>query len=159
MNKKIVQISAVVGAVFLFTGCTTINVVNTTNGPVFVKVKTPDSSGYQVQKLGPQGSVSLVSWVGGTFSAVVVPDQAYTKTLKEIRDELETQMILNATTTDPDAMFALLDQLKSLQTEIKRIEESGSACVGHVGDYGTGGIAVSYDFQQNKYTAVCASGE
>lgn len=103
-------------AISLLTGCASVTVENTSDiVPAVIKLKVPDSTGYDVMRIAPGNAVGLVSIVGGAYSLVVIPDQEYTAKLDKLRDDIETKLILHATEIDPDSMFALTDALKDLQ--------------------------------------------
>lgn len=155
-TKPILFVCLLVSA-FVLSGCASVYVTNTSSrNSAVVKFKVPDSSGYEVAKLGASNTVGEISWVGGTYSVVVVPNEPYLAALNSLRNKIETDIFLHATTIQPDDLFALLDELKSLQREIDRMS-IGAACAGHVGDYADVTAVVHWDDDAQKWTAVCPS--
>lgn len=158
--KKHIALGVLALATTLLTGCASVNVENITPSgvPAIIKLKVPDSTGYEVIKLEPGDIVVIDSVVGGAYSLIVLPDQDYLKLADNARDKLETSAILNATTTDPNDMLAILDILKGMQTTIDKMKSGSAACAAHLGDYESAYASVGWDQLNKQWTASCGSG-
>lgn len=146
-------------AATVLTGCASITVENENYGvSAIVKLKVPDSTGYEVVKLGSGEAVSRVSIVGGAYSLIVLPDQEYLAKADALKDKLETTLILKATKTDPDTMFIVLDILKSASKSIENMKAGSAACASHLGDYQEAYATVAWNEAEKEWTAACGNG-
>lgn len=157
--KKGIVFVAVTLATTVLSGCAAITVENdSVSVPAIVKLKVPDSSGYEVIRLGAGGAVTRVSIVGGAYSLIVLPDQEYLAKADALKDKLETTAILKFTQTDPEDMFTVLQILKSASQSIENMKAGSAACAAHVGDYEDAYASVNWDEPAKHWIASCSNG-
>lgn len=135
--------------------CTYVEVANTANETALVKVNMPDGSA-PVRFIDAGSSTSFMTAQGGRYTLAVLPNQQYVEMLNGLKAMIAFQLFSTTPPTEAGLMD-LMDQIISLDEQIRKELETKASCGNRVADFSIAqaGVALNGD----TWSATCGEGK
>ena len=138
----------------LLSGCSFIRILNNSDAPITVLVRSPDSGKGYTRNLRPEQVVDVFSSYGGRYTVTVILTERYKQTLDDIRNTISERLFKERATLTGEEVTRLVNNLNQVEQLIDDLAKPGATCSGQLPDFDTVVVVAIWDTSLNDYEPI-----
>lgn len=152
--KPVFFIVVVLLSIFL-SGCSFVEVFNSSEVGARVIVTVPGSSGGSSKFVQPQESADFFSSTSGVYTIQVLIDKSYTDLVVNLRNELSDRIWNQRETLTGNEIAHLIERINGLNKELNTLANLGASCQGNLPEDETVVVVLSWDKESWNWILSC----
>jgi hypothetical protein len=139
----------------VLTGCSEVVVHNLSELQVRVLVRVPDEARGHTRVVRPADTEAFFSTTGGRYTVTTLPDEEYRQLLLDLQAEVGRRLFEERATLSAADVGRLVETLSSVDSQLDRMGEEGASCQGHVPDFESVAVILTWDIGTSKWVLSC----
>jgi hypothetical protein len=142
------------GAFFL-SGCSFVNIQNVSDINATVQVRVPDNATAYTRQISSFQIAEIFSSQGGPYTVTMLPDEQYRQLLSRLQADISQKLFSEGANLTSQQVAQLVENLNSLDRILEDLAAPMPSCSGHLPDFETVVVTISYDTEANNWFLGC----